>query len=345
MRRGWIWAVFLAAFAAEPLTAQQPPPSRPSDLKTEQPPSNPTLNRAEALLEAGHWKTAHDLLVPWFKNHPAAPDLDRAVFLLARTYYQSGDRVRAFYHLDELMDDFPESKFFYPSLELQYQIAIDYLNGYKNSFFGLRIVPGYDEAIEMLFRIQERSPGSPLAEKALRLTADYYFNSSQFDLAADAYSTFIRSYPRSPDIPQVKLRQAFSSLAQFRNARLDATPLIDARAQFKALQVQYPEIAAEANAAQWIEWIDGQLARKAYITADFYRRTGKLTGAVFLYRYVVQTYPNSHEAALSRRDLERMPPWALRQPPPPQSNPEAAAQALPTATPPAPAPASTGKPR
>lgn len=315
-----------------PLAAQTQP-NQPSTNKTEPLAVNPTLNRAEALLEGHHWQAAHDLIVPWLKAHSTARDRDRGLYLLAQVYFQSGDRIRAFYHLDELLDNYPESKLFFPALELQYEIADAYLNGYKETFLGLPIVSHYDEAIEMLYRIQERSPGSPIAERALKRTADYYFNTSQFDLAGDAYAAFIRSYPRSPDVPQAKLRQAFSSLAQFRGPRFDATPLIDARAQFKTLQLQFPDLAAEANAQQWIDRIDLDLARKAYLTGDFYRRTGKTAGAVFMFRYVVQTYPNSREAELSRKELAKMPAWALKQPAPAPSNPESAAQPAPVKPP------------
>jgi len=322
MARGGIGVVMLVVLSGCVTSQSQAPSVAPSAVtQTTQPyPANPTLDRAERLLAGRRWQQAHDLTVPWLKSHPKAPDRDRGIFLLAEVYYQSGDRIRSFYHLDELMDNYPESRLFYPALELQYEVADAYLRGYKLEFLGLPILSGEDEAIEMLYRIQERSPGSPLAERALRRTADYYFNTSQFDLAADAYAAFARSYPRSPDIPQVKLRQAFASLAQFRGPRYDATPLIDARAQFKDVQTRYPDLAAEANAAQWVEKIDADLARKAYETGDYYRRTNHPRGAVYYYRYVIETYPNSHEAALARRDLRRMPQWAINQTPQPGAN-------------------------
>ena len=346
MHRGWYGVLLIVAALARCAAAQPAPHPKPSTHQTQQPARNPTLDRAEALLEARRWQAAHDLLVPWLKAHPQAPDRDRALFLLAQFYYHTGDRLRAFYQLDELLDNYPDSKLFFPALQLQYDIADAYLNGYKNRdpIFGLAIVPAEDEAIDMLFRIQERSPGSPLAEKALKRTADYYFNTSQFDLAADAYAAFIRSYPRSPDIAQVRLRQAFASLAQFRGPKFDTTPLIDARAQFKDVQNRYPDLAAEANVPQWIDRIDADLARAAYLTADFYRRTNRWGGAAFMYRYVMQTYPDSREAELARRQLARLPKWAVNQPAPPPSNPEAAA--VPTPVPQAPPrPGGTEKPR
>lgn len=321
MIRPWHGVFVLAALAAAPVFGQPPTATAPpAQLQ-----SNPILDRGEKLLHNHHWQAAHDLIVPWLKAFPKAADRDRGLYLLAEVYYQSGDRIRSFYHLDELMDDFPESRYFFPALQLQYDIAIAYLDGMKDTFLGLPIVSMTDEAIEMLYRIQERSPGSPLAERALKRTADYYFNTSQFDLARDAYNTFVRTYPRSPDVPQVRLRTAFSSLAEFRGPVFDATPLIDARAQFKEIQAQYPDLAADANVSGWIDRIDSDLANKAYNTARFYQRTNRLRGAVFMYRYVIGTYPNSSEAELAQRILAMMPHWALEGLPPPPSNPEAAA--------------------
>ena len=232
-------------------------------------------------------------------------------------------------------------------LELQYEIADAYLNGYKNEFLGLRIVPAYDEAIEMLYPNPGARPARRWRKRALSAPPTTTSTIRSSTLPRDAYAAFIRLYPRSPDIPQVRLRQAFSSLAQFRGPLFDATPLIDARAQFKDVQARYPDLAAEANVPQWIDRIDADLARKVYLTGDYYRRTGKPAAAAFMYRYVVQTYPNSHEADLARCDLSRLPAWALKGPPPPPSNPEAAAN-LPGSPPPfptVPTPRAKGTPR
>jgi outer membrane assembly lipoprotein YfiO len=316
-------------WAETPIPATQPQVD-PSIQQTQLPKTNPTLDRTEALIEARQAKSAHDLLVPWLKAFPQAPDRDRGLYDLARIYIELNYRLRAFYHLDELLDNFPASRLYYPALELQYDIADGYLSGYKETFLGLHIVPATDEAIEMLYRVQERSPGSPIAERALKRSADYYFSTSQFDLAGDAYEFFVRSYPRSAEVPQAKLRRAFASLAQFRSPKFDATPLIDARLQFKAIQAQYPELAAEANVSQWIDHIDADLARKAYITGDFFKRTNSPGAAVYMFRYVRQTYPNSTEARQAEQQLKSMPRWALEIPPPPNSNPEAAAQPLPS---------------
>src|SRR2546430_2138883 len=84
---------------------------------------------------------------------------------------------------------------------------------------------------ETLNRPQQPAPGSELAENAHPRVADYYYADAQFYVAAYAYGAYIRSYPRSPYLARVKLRQAFSTLAQFRGVKFDATNVIDARQQ------------------------------------------------------------------------------------------------------------------
>ncbi len=129
-------------------------------VPSNQPVTDPVLDQVERLLDAHRYDEAHDILKPWMKANSNAPDRDRAVFLLAETYYQKGsrDRFKAFYFLDELMDKYPASRFYGLAMQKQYQIADDYLNGYKNSFLYLRVLSAEDEAIEMLYRIQERRP-------------------------------------------------------------------------------------------------------------------------------------------------------------------------------------------
>jgi outer membrane assembly lipoprotein YfiO len=175
----------------------------------------------------------------------------------------------------------------------------------------------YDEAIEMLYRIQARSPGSQLAEKALLRTANYYYSDQQYDFAADTYAAYLRTYPRSPLVPRIKLRYAFSQYAQFRGPRFDATPVIDAREQLREVIGNYPALAREENIPDLVEQLDRNLARKLYWTADFYRRTNEPRGAVYTYKYLEKAYPQTPEAAKAKKEITRLPAWAIASTPEP----------------------------
>ncbi len=281
------------------------------------PPTDPQLDRVEQMLSAGQNTEALKLDLLWIKTHDRkAPLRDRAVFLLAQANYAIDDRIKAYYFCDEVMDEYPESKLFYPALQLQFKIADEFLSGHKMRFLGMPIVSAEDEAVEMLYRIQQRSPGSPLAEKALLRTADYYYSDRDYDLAHDAYESYIKYYPRSPMAPTVKLRSSFSLLAQFNGIPFDPTPVVDARAKLVDIEAAYPELAQEENIAAIVNAIDETLSAKLYAAADFYRRTHEPFGAVYMYRYLILTYPDASQVPAARKALSQMPKWALDQPDP-----------------------------
>ncbi len=286
---------------------------------TSQPAADPVLDEVEHLLATNQNDAALKLCVSWIKTHDKhAPQRDRAVFLMAEIYYQldSGqDRVKAFYYLDEVMDEYPDGKLFYPALELQYQIANEYLSGHPMHFW---FIPYSAEeyAIEMLYRIQERSPGSPLAEKSLLRTADYYYSNADYDLAHDAYDRYWHNYPRSPMVATVRLREAFSSLAQFRGIRFDPSPILDARTQLLDILTAYPDLGREENLVSIVAAIDDTLSAKLYVTADYYRRVHDPAAAVYMYRFLIETYPSAAQVPAAQLALSRMPQWALNLPGP-----------------------------
>jgi outer membrane assembly lipoprotein YfiO len=282
--------------------------------------NDPELDHMQQLLDVGDAPAALNVGLYWVKHHSnKAPQRDRALFLISMAKFNvdSGDdRISAYYYLDELMDEYPDSKLFYPALDQQYVIADAYLRGHKGKLFGLPIVPMEDEAIEMLFRIQQRSPGSSMAEKALLRTCDYYYADADYELAHDAYGFFIKTFPRSPQLSSVMLRKAFSSLAQFHGVRFDPTCMIDARAELSEVIAAYPQLAKQENLSAIVAHIDEALARKLLVTGDYYRRTSAPRGAVYVYRYLIDTYPDSPDAATARRVLEGMPKSALADAPP-----------------------------
>jgi Outer membrane lipoprotein len=289
-----------------------------NNAPTTAPAPEPVLDRAERMIAAGNGKNGARTAIEWLRIHPKkdAPQRDRALMLVAKGYFDDGKRVDAFYYLDELMDERPESPFYQQALELQYTIADEYLKGYKRVFIWFPTLEAEDEAVDMLYHIQQRSPGSRLAEKALLRTADYYYANSDFDLAADAYGVFLKSYPRSPLVPRIRLRRAYSTLAQFRGTRYDATPLVDARAQLVDIATAYPEMSEEEGLFDLVRRIDGTFAQKLYRTADFYRRTKEPAASVYNYRYLDETFPNSPEAKLARERLKQFPPKVLSERPP-----------------------------
>ncbi|HEY0008173.1 MAG TPA: outer membrane protein assembly factor BamD [Tepidisphaeraceae bacterium] len=278
-----------------------------TELPTTQPaaetPPDATLKRAETLIDRRSFAAARREVLPWLLANRGKPNYDLGLYLMAQAVNGDEDPLKAFYYCDELLDTFPASSYYSSGLELQYQIADSLLSGRRIKVLGVPFLDGTDEAVEMMFRIQQRSPGSPLAEQSLRRTADFYFADGQYDLAADVYGAHARSYPRSPDAPEILLRQAFSNYAQFTGVRFEPTPLVNARAQMTDLIGRYPEVAERENIPAFVDAIDKTLARKLWVTADFYRRTDKPDAANVILNVLVRDYPQSDEAQQARQLL------------------------------------------
>lgn len=291
--------------------------------------ADPRVDEIERLVDQNRGKDAFKSAVEFLKANSGHPQRDRALFLTSRALYQTGDKVKAFYYCDELLDSYPESPYYQPALDFQYRIADEFLVSGQRRFLGIPFGDYTDEANEMLFRVQQRAPGSRLAEKALLRSADYYYGRSDYDLAGDAYAAYARSYPRSPEVSRVRLKQAWAYLAQFRGLKFDATPVVDAKAQLTDLMATAPELAQEENVAALVERIDSSIAQKMLVTADFYKRTKKPTAAAFMCNQVLSQYPNSPEADQARNFLEKLPQSARDEAerPPVQPVPQARAAA------------------
>ncbi len=205
------------------------------------------------------------------------------------------------------MDEHSDSSLYREAALKQYEIADSYLRNRSDRwlFFPLR---RYDEAVEMLFRVQQRLPGSPLAEQAVKRTADFYFARGDYDFAEDAYGVFIDRFPRSPSTPVVRLKQAYSNLLQFNGPRYDPTPLIDAATQLRQFAAEYPDLAREQQIPDKLAWIDQQLAQKLVIEADYFRRTGEPNASQLLLAEVARDYPDTPQAAQARRRLDGQQP-------------------------------------
>ncbi|MGC4033011.1 MAG: outer membrane protein assembly factor BamD [Tepidisphaeraceae bacterium] len=313
MTKAFCFLIGLASLAA--VAPAQQPTSRTFELTgdrfTEVPTTNPAslpkpdpaLKRVETLLDRQDYSAAKAAALAWLLDHKIDPHYDQGLYLMAQALNGLEEPIKAFYYCDQLMDSFPASAYFKPALELQYAMGDSLLNGRPIKGMGLPIFDGSDEGVEMMFRVQTRSPGSPLAEKALRRTADFYFADGQFDLAADAYAAHIKSYPRDPNMPEILVRQAFSNYAQFTGVRFDPTPLVNARAQMEDIINKYPEVAKRENMPSFVDAIDKTLARKLYVTADYYRRTDKPAAEKIVLRVLTQQYPQSDEAQKAKRQL------------------------------------------
>ncbi|MFM7807137.1 MAG: outer membrane protein assembly factor BamD, partial [Planctomycetota bacterium] len=185
-------------------------------------------------------------------------------------------------------------------------------------FFGtFRMLEAGDDGQEILIRIQERLPGSELAEEAGMELADYYFRIRDMSLAADAYDLFTQHYPRSRQVVKARLRLIYSYYAQFKGPEFEGKGLEEATARIKQLQADEPAVAQKIGSDALLVRIYESEAARLRSQAEWYMRVQDWIAAELTIRSLVKRYPDSIATIEALRIvpevLERLPVDVVKQ--------------------------------
>lgn len=266
-------------------------------------PATPEGQLAEIrrLLAAGDASRAEILASQWIEEHPRHPLMPQAYLLRGDALLAQGEEYKALFDYEYLARMYPGSDVFVTALQRELDIAKAYAAGLRRKLWGFRFVSAEDEAEELFIRIQERLPGSRLAEEAGMELADFYFTRRRMQLAAEAYTLFIENYPRSQQLNKARRRQIYAYLAEFKGPEFDARGLYEARERLRDLRVKRPAEAEQLGADALLTRIDESDAMKMLETARWYLRVNDPIAAELTIRRLVTKYARSVAAAEALR--------------------------------------------
>ncbi|TVQ61384.1 MAG: outer membrane protein assembly factor BamD [Phycisphaerales bacterium] len=243
-----------------------------------------------------------------------SPWLPEAHLLKGDALVLRGDEYRALREYEEIIREYPGSEMFVRALERELEIATLYVNGFRRKAFGLRIANARDVGEEFLVLVQERLPGSRLAERAALELGDYYYRVRDMRAAAEMYDVFLVSYPRSEHRQQAMRRRIFANIARFKGPQHDASGLIEARFLIEEYMRLYPADAEQSGLGDaLLARLDESAAAGMLETGRWYLRTGDEVSARFMLMRLINRHPRTVAAAradqlLDARDL-RDPVW------------------------------------
>jgi outer membrane protein assembly factor BamD (BamD/ComL family) len=268
--------------------------------------------QARRALALGEPERARALASAFIDRFPTSPF--RAEMLLVRgdALVEMGDEYEALFDYEAIAREHAGSSVFVTALEREYDIAVAYAHGLRRKLYGtIRVLDASDDAQELLIRIQERLPGSRLAEDAGDQLADFYFRKAEMRLAADAYDLFIQNYPRSDRIEKARSRLIESYLASYRGPKYDDAGLRDARRRLESLRAVQPSTAQRLGADALLVRIKESEARKLLVTAEWYLSIDDPISCEQYLRRVVRLYPDTvamlDTLRLAPKVLARMP--------------------------------------
>lgn len=261
------------------------------------------LQAIRKLLAQDKFEEAQKQAKRWIKEYPNHALLVEAYMLRGDARVGRRHYYKALYDYEYVIRTYPASEQFQTAMEREFEIARLFTSGMKRRLWGLRILPAQGEGEELYIRIQERSPGSELGEKASLALGDYYFAESRMHDAATAYDLFLQNYPRSEHREGVLLRMIQASLATFKGPEFDSKGLLDAAERIRQYQREYPAAAERIGADAILVRIDESQALKAYTTGQWFEGQGRRISAIVLYQRVVRDHP---QTAAARDALARL---------------------------------------
>lgn len=293
-----------------------------------------TIAEARRLTADGEPSKAIDLLDTWIEANETSRNQWLPDAFLARgdAHLADDDEYKALVDYERITRDYAGSDLFVKALERELDIAKMYMGGLRKKSLGLfRIDSGIPIAEEIIMRINERLPGSRLAERAMLMLADYYYDQRDLRMAAESYDVFLTLFPRSEHRQKAMQRTVYANIAQFKGPRYDASGLVDAKFLVQRYQSQYPLDAERIGLDETLTArLDEQTARQLLEVAGWYERRGDPPSQRLTLQRLILRHPQTGAAKIAADTLTKN-NWPLQPPSRPRPAATPAAKPAPEA--------------
>lgn len=261
--------------------------------------------RIKQLVNAGRCSEVRSEFEKLQEDFPEVAGIELKSFMAAENLYCSNSFGKAIGAYRIFMETFPQSELFEAALEREYDIGTAYLRGRRKKILGLIRVRAYSDGIEIMEDITERAGDTPLGVKAQRAIAEHYEEHGQYEDAYAKWSVIHSRWPVGETGQDSLLGMARCKHAAFRGADYDASHLLSAVSYYERFQSRYPEAAKELGIAEKISQAKEQYAYTQFWTGRFYMRSGDVQAANIYFQMVVDNWPESAAAKMSRAALAK----------------------------------------
>lgn len=250
------------------------------------------LPEARRQLVIGNPRKSESLLEDWVAENPEAARYYEGIYLLAESHFEQGDYFKAYEYFEQVVEN-TGGELFNKALLREMDVARAFLSGKKRRLWGVFRISAYDEGIEILDRIGERVPGTRLAEEAVKLKADYYFETGELDLAQDEYVALARDFPGGRYAQLALLRAAEAAAASYPGTAFTDEALLEADERYRQVDDLFPAFARREGVDTRREGIREQRAEKDLAIGVWYEKVGRLSAAGYYYRLVRDQWPET----------------------------------------------------
>lgn len=178
----------------------------------------------------------------------------------------------------------------------------------------------YETAIKHFEDLAARYPFGDAAAQAQLDLAYAYYKYDQPEQAISTADSFIKTYPRHPDVDYAYYLRGLAnfgqtsaildSIARIDPSRRDPRAALESFQHFAELVKRYPDSRYAPDAVQRMVHLKNYLAKHEMFVADYYMQRGAWVAAANRARYVIETYPQTgsvpHALAVMAEAYDRL---------------------------------------
>lgn len=263
-------------------------------------------------VQSQNWQEAIQQANIIIKNFPGTPFFQEAFYFLGSAYFNLQDYDIANQHLTNYLRKQTVLQHFRDAIELKFQIAERFREGYRKHIGGLEFLPKWmpakDEAIKIYEEVISALPNDDLAAKALFGKGVLLLQDNEYTASVETYQTLIRRFPKHPLAPDAYVEIARVYLIQSQEKYPDAAYLDLASINLRKFRQDFPLDSRVEEAEKIFGQMQEVFAQSFYEIAQFYERTKKPHASILYYSKIVKTFPNTKSAELSKKRLKVLRP-------------------------------------
>lgn len=251
------------------------------------------FNRGLAAEKSGKYGRAAKDFKAIVNKYPLSPVAAEAAYRYAKLLERDGEPLEAFDAYDAVLTKYPASPHYAEAMKRQETIAHQTAQGHiRNSFVGIKSRIDIEKTTEMLGKVRDNAPRAASADRAQFAIGEVLESrGSGSKGAAQAIAAFrqlTRDYPDSKYAPEAQYRIGTILLNQAKKGNQDTANLDRAKRAFDDVLIRYPNSKRAGDARREIAKLASGDIQRSYDVAEFYRKKGQISSALFYYGETVR---------------------------------------------------------
>lgn len=238
-----------------------------------------------------------------FKKYPYASSAAEARFAQGRLLDQQGDLFKAFEAYQDVISRYPNSHHYAAALSRQETVAHAAATGViKNNFLGMKTRISAGKVQKMLENVRDNAPRATSAPKAQYAIGRVWQTEGNSEKSIAAFQKVGLEYPNSASAPEALYQMGEILVLKAKRGNQNTAHVNRAGDIYRELIQRYPRHSRATQARKRLAMLGGQDIQRSFETAEFYRKKGQNTSAIFYYREVLSKVKSGtyHDRAKQR---------------------------------------------